>query len=207
MSTLPTDPRRALADALARLVPADGEEAADRDRIAAFVVRHTAPFDRAIAEGHLTGSAITVSADGARVLLLHHRKLDRWLQPGGHAEPGETSGEAVALREALEETGIHGLQLHPTAPRPLDVDVHEIPARGAEPAHEHLDLRYLVAAPAGATVSPQLEEAHSVRWVPWDEVAALLPDHGLRRALAKARSLVAPAGPARERGSDRRSRP
>jgi len=208
MTTLPTDPREALADALARLVPGDSEEAADRDRIAAFVARRPAPFDRAIAEGHLTASAITVSADGTRVLLLHHRKLDRWLQPGGHAEPGETSGEAVALREALEETGIRGLVLHPTAPRPLDVDVHEIPARGAEPAHEHLDLRYLVAAPAGAAMSPQLEEAHSVRWVPWDEVDALFPDHGLRRALAKARSLVAPsASLAGDCGPGQRSRP
>src|SRR4029453_15241807 len=81
-------------------------------------------------EGHLTGSAITVSADGAHVLLLHHRKLDRWLQPGGHGDPGETTGEEGALREALEESGIEGLTLHPRAPRPLDGDVHDIPARG-----------------------------------------------------------------------------
>ena len=192
MSTPDADPRAALAAALDRLVPADAAEAADREQIAAFVARHPAPFERAIAEGHLTGSAITVSADGTHVLLLHHRKLDRWLQPGGHAEPGEHDGEVVALREALEETGIQGLRLHPTAPRPFDVDVHEIPARAGEPAHEHLDLRYLVAAPEGASVSPQLEEAHAVRWVPWDEVDALSPDHGLRRALGKARSLVCP---------------
>jgi len=191
MSALLPDPRAALAAALARFVPDGAQEAADRDRIVAFVARHAAPFDRAIAEGHLTGSAITVSADGTRVLLLHHRKLGRWLQPGGHADPGETGGEAVALREALEETGIQGLALHPTAPRPLDVDVHDIPARGSEPAHEHLDLRYLVVAPEGAVVSPQLAEMHAIRWVAWDEVAALSPDHGLRRALAKARALVA----------------
>ena len=84
---------------------------------------------------------------GRRVLLLHHRKLDRWLQPGGHAEPGEADGEEVALREAREETGIAALRLHPDAPRPLDVDVHAIPARGSEPAHLHLDLRYVVIAP------------------------------------------------------------
>ena len=91
------------------------------------MLRHEHPFDRAIPEGHLTGSAITVSADGSRVLLLHHRKLDRWLQPGGHGDPGETTGEEVALREALEESGIRGLALHQAAPRPLDVDVHDIP--------------------------------------------------------------------------------
>jgi len=98
--TRPEDSRTALAEALRRHAPADAEEAGDRDQILAFVLRHERPFDRAIAEGHLTGSAITVSADGSRVLLLHHRKLDRWLQPGGHGDPGETTGEEVALREA-----------------------------------------------------------------------------------------------------------
>ncbi len=173
-------------------MPADDAEARDRERILAFLRRHPDPFDRRIVEGHLTGSAITVSADGTRVLLLHHRKLGRWLQPGGHAEAGERSGEAVALREALEETGIRGLTLHPTAARPLDVDVHQIPARADEPAHEHLDLRYLVIAPAGVPITPALEELHAIRWVPWEEVPALEPDHGLRRALAKARAALCP---------------
>jgi 8-oxo-dGTP pyrophosphatase MutT (NUDIX family) len=183
-------PLASLVDSLRRHLPADEEEARDRDRILAFVVRHERPFDRGIVDGHLTGSAITVSADGSRVLLLHHRKLDRWLQPGGHGDPGETTGEEVALREALEESGIRGLHLHPAAPRPLDVDVHDIPARGNEPAHEHLDLRYLVVAPEGAVIAPDLAELHEIRWVPWDEVDALGPDHGLRRALAKARLYV-----------------
>jgi 8-oxo-dGTP pyrophosphatase MutT (NUDIX family) len=188
----PADPRKALAQTLRRHVPADGQEERDLQRILAFVEGHANPFDRRIAEGHLTGSALTVSADAGFVLLLHHRKLDRWLQPGGHADPGETTGEEVALREALEESGVHGLALHPTAPRPLDVDVHDIPARGEEPAHEHLDLRYLVVAPAGAAVAPDFAELHDIRWVRWDDVAALGPDPGLRRALAKARAIVCP---------------
>jgi 8-oxo-dGTP pyrophosphatase MutT (NUDIX family) len=186
----PLDPRDALLRSLLALAPGDPEEAGDRDQIVAFVRRHERPFDRGILAGHLTGSAITVSADGSRVLLLHHRKLDRWLQPGGHGDPGETTGEQVAIREAHEETGIAGLALHPGAPRPLDVDVHDIPARGAEPAHQHLDLRYLVVAPAAAAVAPRLAELREIRWVAWDETAALDPDHGLRRALAKARALV-----------------
>ena len=190
MLPLAEDPRAALVGALSRLVPADAEEARDRDHILAFVSRHERPFDRTIREGHLTGSAITISADGSRVLLLHHRKLDRWLQPGGHGDAGETAGEQVALREAREESGIAGLALDVTAPRPLDVDVHDIPARGDEPAHEHLDLRYLVVAPEGATVAPDLAELHEIRWIAWDETEPLHPDHGLRRALAKARALV-----------------
>jgi ADP-ribose pyrophosphatase YjhB (NUDIX family) len=154
------------------------------------VRRHERPFDRAIGEGHLTGSAITVSADGRQVLLLHHRKLDRWLQPGGHGDPGETTGEEVALREALEESGIEGLTLHPRAPRPLDVDVHDIPARGSEPAHQHLDLRYLVVAPERARLLPEL--ASSTRSAGWP---------GTRRSRS-ARSRPAACAPqgARHRG-------
>jgi 8-oxo-dGTP pyrophosphatase MutT (NUDIX family) len=186
----PRAPLAALVDSLRRHLPADEEEALDRDRILAFVLRHERPFDRAIAEGHLTGSAITISSDGSRTLLLRHRKLDRWLQPGGHGDPGETTGEEVALREALEESGLRGLRLHPAAPRPLDVDVHDIPARASEPAHEHLDLRYLVVAPEDGTIAPELGELHEIRWFAWDDVDPLGPDHGLRRALSKARRIV-----------------
>lgn len=176
-----------LQQILSRHEPGDEAEAADLARIRAFVDLHPQPFDRAIAQGHLTASAVVLTRDGARVLLLFHEKLRRWLQPGGHAEPGETQGEAIALREALEETGLADLALHPDAPRPLDVDVHDIPARGSEPAHEHLDLRYLVTAGGSTALRPAAGETTRVRWFSWDEVPALDLDHGLRRALTKAR--------------------
>jgi 8-oxo-dGTP pyrophosphatase MutT (NUDIX family) len=177
-----------LSAILERHQAADEKEARDLAVMRDFVARHaTDPFDRRLAEGHLTGAALVVEASGGRVLLLHHRKLQRWLQPGGHGDPGERTGEEVALREAREETGLQGLVLHPAAPRPLDVDVHPIPARGSEPAHLHLDLRYLVVAPAGARLQIQEEEASALRWFTWEELDALPLDHGLRRALAKAR--------------------
>jgi 8-oxo-dGTP pyrophosphatase MutT (NUDIX family) len=179
-----------LGSILERHAPADAKEAADLRLILDFLDRHPRPFDRGIAEGHLTGAAFVVSADGRHVLLLLHRRLRRWLQPGGHGEPGESEGEAVALREAREETGIEGLALHPAAPRPLDVDVHAIPARGDEPAHLHLDLRYLVIAPAAATPRGEEAESTGARWFTWDAVPAGL-DHGLVRGLAKARAFFA----------------
>jgi 8-oxo-dGTP pyrophosphatase MutT (NUDIX family) len=177
-----------LSATLSRHRPSDAREAADLQRIVDFVARHPDPFDRGIAEGHLTGSALTVCASGARVLLLHHRKLQRWLQPGGHADPGETAGEQVALREAAEETGLSGLTLHPHAPRPLDVDVHAIPARPGEPAHLHLDLRYLVLAPEEALTTRAEAEASALGWFGWEDLRGLDLDTGLRRALAKARA-------------------
>ena len=163
--------------------------------ILAFVDRHPDPFDRGIVEGHLTGSAVVVSATGDQVLLLHHRKLRRWLQPGGHAEAGERSGETVALREAREETGIEGLTLHPSAPRPLDVDVHPIPARGDEPAHRHLDLRYLVVAPARRDAPPPGRGGPRPPVVHVGRAGALDLDPGLRRALRAARAQPATLTP------------
>lgn len=179
-----------LADSLRAHSPADPREARDKERILDFIERHPEPFDRRIREGHLTGSAFVVSSAGDRVLLLRHKKLGRWLQPGGHADPGERSGDAVALREAIEETGILGLTPCPGAPRPLDVDVHEIPARGGEPAHLHLDLRYLFVAPDGAFLRRAALESDALRWFGWDELDALALDPGVVRALAKARRIM-----------------
>ena len=175
---------------LERHVPADAKEAGDLTEMLAFLDRHPDPFDRGILEGHFTGSAVVVSAAGDRVLLLRHRKLDRWLQPGGHAEPGEREGGMVALREAREETGIEGLVLHPSAPRPLDVDVHPIPARGDESAHRHLDLRYLVVAPPHGTARLAAEEARALRWFIWEELSTVDLDTGLRRAFRAARAFT-----------------
>jgi len=115
------------------------------------------------------------------VLLLHHGRLDRWLQPGGNGE-GERDPRAIVLREIEEETGLCGLRPFPDA-RILDVDVHLIPARPGEPEHPHLDLRYGFVAPAHA--APRVSnESRALRWV----LLAALPrdaDAALRRAVRK----------------------
>ncbi len=119
------------------------------------------PFSRERLEGHFTGSAWVVSADRQRAALLHHRKLDRWLQPGGHAD-GERDLAAVALREAEEETGLRGLRVEPDV---FDLDRHRIPARGVEPEHWHYDMRFIVNASGDETFVVN-EESHALAWRP-----------------------------------------
>lgn len=180
-----------LAEQLERHVSVDAREASDLATIRAFVAQHAEPFARSHLAAHVTGSAFVVSHDGARVLLVHHRRLDLWLQPGGHGEPGEVDAADVALREAREETGIASLVLHPAAPRPIDVDVHRIPERTHVPAHDHLDMRYVAVAPKGARINRDLAETHDARWFTWDELDAMPTDQPFRRMAAKVRALVA----------------
>lgn len=101
------------------------------------------PFERARLEGHFTGGAWLVSADGERTLLTHHRKLGRWLQLGGHAD-GDTDMAQVALKEAEEESGLP--QLRVDADAIFDLDRHWIPERKDVPGHWHYDVRYVVRA-------------------------------------------------------------
>ena len=126
-------------------------------------------FERRHPPGHFTGSAFVVSADGERVLLTHHRKLDRWLQPGGHAD-GDSDLARVALREAEEETGLTGLRL--LDGEIFDLDRHAIPARGAEPEHWHYDVRYVVVAGEDERFVVS-DESHDLAW---REIAELARD-------------------------------
>jgi len=127
---------------------------------------HADAFERSCVPGHYTGSAWLVSADGERVLLLHHRKLDRWLQPGGHAD-GDTDLARVALREAEEETGLADLALEPGI---YDLDRHLIPARKQDPEHWHYDVRFVVRA-LGSERFTVSDESHALEWRPVADVA------------------------------------
>lgn len=177
--------RAELIDVIRRHRPADDAEADSRAKILGFLETPGDLFDRKrFAPGHLTGSAFILDAGRENLLLVHHAKLDRWLQPGGHGEPGETDPFTVAAREAREETGIEGLALHPAHPGPFDLDVHTIPARKDEPAHRHLDIRYLFVAPAGACPAASVE-LKGISWRPLGELALPTTDASVRRAALK----------------------
>jgi 8-oxo-dGTP pyrophosphatase MutT (NUDIX family) len=151
------------------------EVVAHRTRILEFVDRHPDALHRSCVEGHLTGSALVVEEGTGRVLVLFHRKLQRWLQPGGHAD-GDANLAAVALREASEETGIGALRIDPV---PIDLDVHRVAPPDDDP-HDHLDVRYLVVAPRGS-VGDGNHESEALRWVGLGELADLGVDAGTLR--------------------------
>ena len=152
------DARRALALALADYRQRWPAEAAVV-HFEEFLAEHAGAFEREFAIGHFTGSAWLVSADGLRVLLTHHRKLGMWLQLGGHAD-GDTDLMRVALREAMEESGLDGLTVEPEI---FDLDRHRIPARGEEPEHWHYDVRYVVRAGANEAFVVS-DESHALAW-------------------------------------------
>lgn len=150
------------------------------------------PFSRANMRGHITTSALVLDPALSHTLLIHHRVIGRWLQPGGHHEAGQSLWDS-ALREVSEETGARQLAEHPHWGQalPLDIDTHAIaanPAKG-EAAHWHHDYAYLVIAPR-QTLQAQLAEVTAVAWQP----VAVLAESGeprFRRLAQKLRLLAA----------------
>lgn len=133
--------------------------------------------------GHLTTSAIVLSPNHAQVLLIDHVTIGRWLQPGGHYEPASYFYQS-AEREAVEETGITGLQLHPwhaDQDRPFVIDSHDVPGKPArdEPAHVHHDLQYLFIADPHTPLVHRAEEVHAAKW----ELVGISPKVAARLAM------------------------
>lgn len=139
---------------------------------------------RSARPGHLTGSGLVVDAAGEQFVLIHHRKLQIWVQPGGHAD-GEANLARVALDECTEETGIEGLRVAAPA---IDVDIHRVEPPHEDP-HLHYDVRFLVVAPPGAALQLNHESTDG-RWVPWGEADSVPIDAGMRRLVAAGRRAV-----------------
>ena len=173
---------------LEAFTPSDDAERASLDRVRTLLETAADPFTRAVPD-HITGSAVVARPTGEAFLLVHHRRLGRWLQPGGHVEPEDASVFEAARREAREETGVGALDA-PFGPRLLDVDVHPIPPRPDRPAHVHFDLRYLLTT-SETRFAVQAEEVRRAAWFRLEEALAAGADASLERALRKARALLA----------------
>ncbi|MDE2635734.1 MAG: NUDIX hydrolase [Chloroflexota bacterium] len=192
--------RYQLGDALAEISamldahqPADAKEARDIQRIKDLIEAHPNILNRNCEVGHITASAAIVDLAARRALLHWHKRLNRWLQVGGHTDY-ETDIAQAALREAREETGLPDLAFYPPRgkPAPIDYDVHSIPETGDAPAHLHLDFRYLLVTERPAALAPAKGESTRFRWLTFAE--ALRPgdaiDESLRRLLRKAAALI-----------------
>lgn len=159
-------------------------------RFGAFVAAHEDCLLRSCVPGHITSSAWILSADGRAALLTHHKKLDRWLQLGGHVD-GDACIEQACLREAQEESGMQTFTFLPWAGAelvPLDLDVHVIPARKQDPEHDHWDVRFLLqAAPAQQLVLS--EESNQLQWVPLAELSRFTDEESVIRLHRKATAL------------------
>jgi 8-oxo-dGTP pyrophosphatase MutT (NUDIX family) len=175
-----------LVDELQHYQPLDDTEARHLQKIIELVTAHENIFDSTCQVGHITGSALVLDNHG-RVLLHFHKRLNRWLQFGGHTEPHDISPAATAFREAMEDSGLQDLYFIGGALLLMDVDVHPIPAREDMPEHLHLDLRYLLGTYQPDAVRGSGGEATDFQWMTFDEALAMEGiDEGLRRLIRKA---------------------
>jgi 8-oxo-dGTP pyrophosphatase MutT (NUDIX family) len=183
LTRLGNDP---LAAAVRAYRPDGGGEEADLERITRLLRAADNPWDRA-SPLHITGSALVVHPATNRVLLRWHQRQQAWLQVGGHGDPGEHDPLAVALREAEEETGLSDLRPWPT-PGLRHVVIVSVPAGKGEPAHEHADLRYVLATGTPDAIVAESQQAQ-LRWLAAADAVQETTEDNLRETLERVQRL------------------
>ncbi len=159
----------------------DSDQQKAQEFIVEFVRANPDYWSRANLAGHLTGSAWITDVRRERAVLLHHKKLNMWLQPGGHIDADDADLAQASLREAQEETGLFDLVL--AQPGIFDLDVHRIPARPSEPEHWHLDVRFwFVSAEQSLVLS---HESNALRWLNRAEIGQLTQEESIMRMVRK----------------------
>jgi len=165
--------------------PTSEKERQDTKRTIEFVQNTSRFWQRGTLLGHITASAWVIDTTYRYAVLVHHKKLNQWFQPGGHIE-NDISILAAAKREAIEETGIKQLEVAST--HIFDIDVHSIPENKSMSQHWHFDIRF--AFLANAAVQPHVsDESHDVRWIPLEELAQLNNDESITRMAEKTQRL------------------
>jgi 8-oxo-dGTP pyrophosphatase MutT (NUDIX family) len=162
---------------------ADATEASYVARMIALTLSTQACERSHFVPGHFTASAFVLSPDRRDLILIHHKKLGIWVQPGGHVEPTDAGLVSAARREVAEEVGLGELDSFAKDSALFDVDIHSIPARKSEPAHEHFDARF--AFVARTRDFARTEEVADVRWVPLARVSETTADESVLRAARK----------------------
>jgi 8-oxo-dGTP pyrophosphatase MutT (NUDIX family) len=186
-----------VAGLLAAYQPQNELEARDLARIRDVLRTEPDPWSRATPL-HLTASALIVHPESGRVLLRWHQRQQAWLQVGGHADPGEDDALTIALREASEETGLADLVPWPDGALRHAVIV-PVPAGRGEPAHEHADLRFVLATASPDAV--RAETAHApLQWLAPADAAAITSEANLRESLARLDGLEPMREPRRQTG-------
>lgn len=146
-----------------------------------FLIKNDIFLGKKNPEGHITGSAWIISSDRKKVLLTHHKKLNKWLQLGGHTEENETIYEA-SLREAKEESGLLNLDFF--VKNIFDIDVHLIPERKNEKAHYHYDIRFILEETKNETLEIS-EESNDLKWVELNKIVDYSNSRSILRMVEK----------------------
>ena len=172
---------------IAHYEPFDEQEALHRLELLDLLRTSPAPYSRHhFVPGHVTASCFVLDPAG-RLLLHHHRRLNRWLQMGGHLEAGEEPLDA-ALRETAEESGLHDLRLLSSGI--ADLDVHVIPAGKGEPEHRHFDVRYIAQTASPHAIVIDAQESKELMWFDLDRAAVVMSGEESARVIGKIRRLL-----------------
>jgi 8-oxo-dGTP pyrophosphatase MutT (NUDIX family) len=156
------------------------EDEVIKNRFLNFIATHKNCFERSLEIGHITASAFIIDKKNEKILLLHHKKLDKWLQPGGHCD-GEENVLKVAIKEVFEETGINIAYQESDI---FDLDIHTIPLHKNIPKHEHFDIRFLFDL--DSTIQTEInEESNQLAWVSMNDLENYTNEESILRMRKK----------------------